>query len=386
MDKISILIGHQSTIPHYRVSFYYNLYKIKPKNFNIDVIINREQSVIENLFPEKVNFKNIEIGLKKVDLKKINFFGKKLLYQNFLSLAYNYDIVILGSSLKNITYPLTFKYRSLFNKNTVLWGHGKDISEKDNFLVRKIKETIRMFIIRESSLFFAYTNGIKRMLINKGICEDKIFVLNNTININKHRKIYREKSNYREKFRIKHNLNNKKVLLFVGRLNKRKKLYFLKRAFNRLYSIDSSYFLIIIGGGTESFLKKYFKDFNPNSFKYLGVKTKPNELAEYYILSDLYVFPGDIGLGPLQSLCYSLPPLIVDSCTHGPEYEYLNEKNSIILPKNTTSYRYAYEINRIINNKNKLNYIKSNAWDSIKHLTIENMAENFIQGLNYIIK
>lgn len=57
-----------------------------------------------------------------------------------------------------------------------------------------------------------------------------------------------------------------------------------------------------------------------------------NILAPLYAASDVFTFPGDVGLGPLQALCYDLPVITLESPTHMPEIIYLNKSNSIILP------------------------------------------------------
>jgi hypothetical protein len=68
-----------------------------------------------------------------------------------------------------------------------------------------------------------------------------------------------------------------------------------------------------------------------------------------------------------------------------PEIEYLNQDNSIILPKGTTAEMYAQTISDLFDHAQKLRDLQDSIWPSIEHLTIEQMALNFIHGINTIL-
>jgi hypothetical protein len=103
------------------------------------------------------------------------------------------------------------------------------------------------------------------------------------------------------------------------------------------------------------------------------------------MISDLYTFPGAVGLGPIQALCFDLTPVIIDSPIHNPEYDYLNEENSIICHREVSPTTYADAIDTHLQDTDQWRRIRSQAWPSIRHLTVENMAKNFIHGINTIL-
>jgi hypothetical protein len=76
--------------------------------------------------------------------------------------------------------------------------------------------------------------------------------------------------------------------------------------------------------------------------------------------------------------------VVIDSPIHNPEYEYLNEANSLILPRNTLPQDYANAIDKHLKDHVKWGMLRCGAWSSIKNLTIENMARNFVKGVNSI--
>ena len=121
------------------------------------------------------------------------------------------------------------------------------------------------------------------------------------------------------------------------------------------------------------------------NISYFGPITNVNKLAPIYVAADIFSFPGSVGLGPLQALCYDLHVITIDSDIHPPEIEYLSSKNSLVLSSDTTPKSYAQSIIELFADTKKLNDLQMNTWSTIKHLTIENMAKNFVMGINSIL-
>ena len=90
-------------------------------------------------------------------------------------------------------------------------------------------------------------------------------------------------------------------------------------------------------------------------------------------------------MGPLQALCYDLPIITIQSLFHKPEIEYLSPINSVILASDTTPEDYAQAIINLFGDAERLQKLKARTWHSIKHLTIDQMAQNFIQGVNELL-
>ncbi len=240
-------------------------------------------------------------------------------------------------------------------------------------------EVFRSGRSRSADGFFAYTSDIKTYLESRGVESEKIFVLNNTIDILKQRSFYEKLYPDREILKDKMGLHGKKVLLFVGRFTKNKRIDFLLKAFNHLITTGSDYHLIMIGSGGEE-----YKHNAPPNITFYDAITDVNKLAPLYVVSDVFTFPGDVGLGPLQALCYDLPVITLDSPTHMPEIIYLNKDNAVILPFASAPEDYARAIQKLFSNPDELRTFKLNIWTSIQHLTIEQMAKNFIAGVNTI--
>lgn len=377
-----ILIAHQSTIPHYRVAFYESVMKLKPDWWDFTVIFDPIEALNHfHLSPESNKF---SFRVKETKSFTLNILDRKLIYQNFPFTSLSYDLLIVGNAMNNIAYPLSF-FRILLGKKIAYWGHGRDFFTVDKSLLKKSTEKIKTIFSRRASGFFAYTPGVKSYLVSHGVPESKIHTLYNTIDIMHQREKFDQLRNKREQIRVDLKLKNRKVLLYVGRFNKEKRIDYLLKSFEILYRQDKSYKLLLIGGGDTKHILEFIDRLTTDAVDYLGVVDE-EKIATYYTASDLFVYPGAVGLGPIQAMCYDLIPVVINSDIHSPEYEYLSENNALILPIKSDEKKYADAIADLMQDKVKFIRLRQQIWSSINHLTISRMAENFINGINFIFK
>jgi len=374
-----VLIAHQSTIPHYRVPFYETVERLRPRWWEFSVIYDAEGARAQSLLDFDHSVTNFHIEQSRAYTFRLA--GKQLSFQPFPLEASKYDLLVVGSELKNLSYPLSYLWR-YYGKRVAYWGHGRDLSVESPQGIKAIAEQTKIWLARRADGFFAYTRGVREHMVSKGVDQRKIFVLHNTIDIIKERCLFENLISEREKLRSQAGFSGKKVLLFVGRLNRRKQLDVLFDAFHRLRRLDDSYHLVVIGGGERFLLDEVEQECGDHSVTYLGAT---DDISRFCVLSDLFVLPGDVGLGPLHSLCFDLTPAVIHSRRHGPEYEYLNSENALILPEGSSSEQYALAIKTLLEDQPRWAELRAHAWPSIKHLTIDNMAQNFVAGVNSIL-
>jgi glycosyltransferase involved in cell wall biosynthesis len=374
-----VLIAHQSTIPHYRVPFYEAVERLRPKWWEFSVIYDTAKAQGKSYLafdPYSVNF-----YIKESRTYSLQLAGKQLTFQIFPFEASKYDLLIMGSGLNNISYPISYLWHCR-GKCIAFWGHGRDSSVEKPEGFKALSESMKVWLTRRADGFFAYTNGVRDYMVNNGVDRNKIFVLHNTIDIVKQRALFERLIPQREMLRSQAGLSGKKVLLFVGRLTRQKQLDVLVSAFSSLRKANESYHLILIGGGDTSVLRRLTDQCGKRSFSYLG---PTEDISQSCIVADLYVLPGAIGLGPLHALCFDLTPAVIHSPVHKPEYEYLTDKNALILPDRSTPEHYAGAINSLLEDRRRWAQLRAHAWPSIKHLTIEKMARNFVTGVSSIL-
>ncbi len=380
----SVLIAHQSTISPYRTPFYEELERQRPDWWDFTVAYDPKVS-------RWLHFGEIGVDSGRVPIRAtrtivlFTWRKKRIVLQSFILSLWNYHCIVVEDALNNLSYPLAFLYR-FFGKKVFLWGHCRDLAVATPSGLKRWLEGSKRWLARRANGYMAYTGGVKDYLIDQGLSPNKMFVLNNTIDILRQREVFKKFAPQRDQLRNERGLSGCKVLLYIGRITFRKRLDFLVRAFEILFIRDPRYRLAIVGDGDLSLISNLSAKLGGNAIECYGPLTDEDALGALYVSGDLFVLPGHVGLAPLQALCYDLIPVVVQLHTHSPEIEYLREQNTCILPEGTAPPQYARAIEMLLQDTKQFQGLGANAWPSIKHLTIENMAKNFITGINTILQ
>ncbi len=382
MPTQRVLIAHQSTIPHYRVAFFQAVERLRPEWWEFCVVYDPIEA--HRTYKVASDETAFDFPILNSRTYALSLGGKRLLFQSFPLLARSYDLIVVGGTLSNLAYPLTILW-SFWGKKVAYWGHGRDVTASRQGRVKQHLDKLKLRLYRRANGFFAYTHGVRDYLVANGLDRRDVFPLSNTIDIHRQRCAFEAHRSKRNAYRKQADLAQSKVLLFVGRLNERKNLSVLLETFAHLKRRDASYHFVMIGGGDTTIIDRLQATCGEASVSYHGIVDE-RDIGYYYTLSDLFVFPGDVGLGPLQALCFDLIPAIIDSPTHSPEVEYLNSTNALIVPPHATPMAYADAIDRLLDSPATLQGLRAQAWPSIAHLTIDRMAQHFIRGVNTILQ
>jgi glycosyltransferase involved in cell wall biosynthesis len=380
-----VLIAHQSTVPHYRVAFYEAVNRLKPPWWDFGVVFDENPGRREKIFVEPVD--PGQFGFKTIPTRTVFLdpFGHRVWFQTFIRHAGRFDLIVVLDALHNLSYPLTRLWQMRGNA-LAYWGHGKDQSVDRAAGWKRLAEKLKRHMVRNCDGYFAYTRGVGDAVADLGVEPSKIHVLNNTIDIAAERSAYESLINQRLELRQAAGFANRRILLLVGRLNKRKRFRFLVEAVQDIRRTRPEYHLVVIGGGDQSVTEGLRRTLGDDGVTCCGTIVERPRLAEWFVRSDVYVNPGNVGLGVVHSLCYDLTPVVIDRRTHSPEYEYLNDRNSVIVRETVSPAEYGSEISALCSNQARWEQYRALAWPSINHLTIDNMAQNFIDGVGEILR
>ncbi len=373
-----VLIAHQSTIPHYRVPFYNALERLRPQGWHFNVVFDPSELTAHRFFKEDLDVDDFQFPILETRTWMIKVSDKRFCYQSFWSKAAKYDLIIVEDAINNLTYPFCILHQ-LGGAKVAYWGHGKDREIENIKGYKFFTERLKIFLDRQSDGFFAYTEGVKKYLEEQHVSANKIFTLNNTIDIEQQHDVFEKWYPQRTIIRQEMGVSNKKVLLFVGRFTANKRIDFLLDSFSILQKLETGFHLLLVGDDRVVGVNGL------SNVSVLGTIVDIDKLGRIYTASDVFVFPGAVGLAPLQALCYDLPVVTIESNLHKPEYEYLSTQNSIILEAASTPEAFAQAIIKLFDVPGRLEALRQNIWPSIDHLTIERMAQNFINGVNTIL-
>jgi glycosyltransferase involved in cell wall biosynthesis len=308
MNKICCIISFGS---HYREP----IYKLMDKKLGCDWFIGN--AARENVKP--LNSKLLH-GYQK-ELKCIKF-GKLWWYKSALKPLFDkqYTDFIFAFDVYTITYWLFLLIAKMKGKRVYTWGH--EWYGRENWIKKQIKKVVHKLAYHQ----FVYGNYAKKIMIENGLNANKISVIYNSLDYDTQLKI-RQNLQPSDVY-IKHFQNDYPVIIFIGRLTKRKQLNMIIESQQILDRQNRKINLVFVGNGEEQENLQLLVDeyiLNARVWFY-GASYNEEENAKLLFNADLCVSPGDIGLTAIHCLMFGLP-VISHKCfqTQGPEFESICE-------------------------------------------------------------
>jgi glycosyltransferase involved in cell wall biosynthesis len=340
-------------LQHYRVPIYKRFAKIFKDQFDLSLIVIYDLAN-NTLSEEEHIFKGINYSFANF-ITEVSLHKPKIIIQ-FVWLRYKFLIpFMIWSKLKGI--------------KIILWSHGINLQNKKQTL----KNQLYFLRQRLSNALVIYTPEQKKYIKTN---KQKIFVANNTLDFNSLPEIIETK----EELKIRYRIENKKVILCVGRMdtNNRKIGQLIKLA----SLIDDASIIIIIGPGVKE--KDKDKITNLENIVYLGPIFNQKIICEYYKLADLYVMPGAIGLAINQAFYYGTP-VIIEDVDHGPEGFYLKQGINGFTYREGDVYNLEEKIDILIDKDNYKQFCVNAKKTVEKEASFESMTQGFIDAINYLI-
>ena len=226
----------------------------------------------------------------------------------------NFDAVIAMFDIAWPAYlaPLFWRKRPKY----ILWGH--------RYSSNRTACAVRDQLMKRADRLLMYGGEEVERMIERGVDPTKIAIAWNTIQVPNHHD---------------HSNADKTSLLFVGRLQERKRIDLTIEKFARLQGrIDDEVTLEIVGGGEiENDLRQVAEALQiAHKVNFHGRIDDPEALADIFSHAYAYVSPGPVGLGVLHSLAYGVPVITLRDARHGPEFHNLvHEHNALICEDET---------------------------------------------------
>jgi L-malate glycosyltransferase len=377
-----ILIAHQGTIPHYRVRFYEVLEERRPRDWAFDVVYDTRSGAGEASGHTGTR-EHRAFGFPILDCptSSATIAGHRLLWQHCFLRARSYDAIVTDTHLVNLTYPALSLHR-LAGRKFILWGHPRDMNTPATGPAKRTTEALKRWWMMRADHFLAYTDAGRAEMLAAGYPEGRITVVNNTIDTVAERALHLAAAPRRDALRTEMGFAGCRIILFVGRLRADKRIAATLDVFEALHQSDPEFRLLVVGDGEDACLvEARTRRIGGNAVVALGAITDPALLAPVFAASDLYMITGSVGVGPLQAMCHDLPVLALDLPTHGPEFAYLSPKNSAVLPGDLPAAAVAERIPAVFDSFAAPG-ARDAIYSSIAHLTIEDMAERFMGGIN----
>ncbi|MGG7141934.1 glycosyltransferase family 4 protein [Clostridium nigeriense] len=382
------------------------------------------ETLIENIVKENENLKKIDLYIISIYDKEASLQSNKYKYSKFVYFKKNWIIkqsdLVITQILKKIKRDRTISSRNYLWKLLVLKKLSKHLRE-NNYDYIIIENTVYLFnvlkndyirekykdkyffhvhnnlvkkgckeVVLKCRKFIAISNYIKENIVNVlgTDISDKVSILHNGINTD----LFNRSLSCEEKTNLLNNLgidDNKKILLFAGRITPEKGIKEVLQAFKKidredliLLIIGSSYF----GNGTSSeFENEVITLVNGMKEKIVFTGYINNEeIWKYYKLASVAVLPSmwdePLGLTMIEAKCSGIPVITTNS---GGIPETIKNGQGIILKRDENIVEnIAKSIEQILDNmdiwKEKINEAKIEA-------LMENSLENYYNGFINIL-
>lgn len=368
MKKVLVLYKF---LPEYRVDFF-NLIRTRAKQHNIqfDVVYGRllnndaaRKNEADLPWAKFLANKNVKIG------------PLELLWQPYLKQARKYDLVIAEQANKLLINYMLMGLRKISATKFAFWGHGLNLQSRSSSVVNRFK---KMFI-NQCDWWFAYTDGVKKIVQQNGFPGERITVMQNAIDTQKLVRMYQNTNQQEiEEIRKKYRLNGGPTAIFCGGLYREKQLGFLLAACDRVKKALPQFQLLLVGDGPERHLVSEAAK-TRSWLHYVGPRFGGERVA-YFKVADVMVMPGLVGLGILDSFAMECPIVTTNYPYHSPEIEYLiNGQNGIMTEFEPSVY--ADTVIALLKNPKQLHHLRNGGREAAGKYSVEQMVNNALEGI-----
>jgi glycosyltransferase involved in cell wall biosynthesis len=353
-----------SKIPNIDINVYYTNKNILGRKWDVEPIKNVNETALKGY---KLFKKYGYINLGLINLVKSN------------------DVIIIGG-YEQPTYILLSFLARLYKKPYVIIFDGispNKIDEAENpakFLLKKL-------VISHASAIFGNGSVSKHYFSKKfNYNTDKIYNQFLTVDIEKIINLAEKRELWREKARIKYGIDNdKKVILYSGRLIKRKNVDLIIKAISSLKYRDDCILLVLGDGEERENLIDLAKQLDV-TLKITGFISNQEELFKHYFAGDVLILPSHNepwGLVVNEAMAAGLPVIVSNECGCSLDLVKNGENGYIVKAGNVEDIKISIE--KIFKDNNYKNYgFKS--CEIIKEWNFKNSRVNFEKMLKELMK
>jgi glycosyltransferase involved in cell wall biosynthesis len=274
---------------------------------------------------------------------------------------WNPDALIMEANPRYLSTSSAVKWMHQQHKPVIGWGLG---SPPLSGSLAGFRQTRRLSFLTQFDALLTYSQRGADEYAALGFPRGKIFVAHNSVapapgEIPDHRPLTVDRI----------------TILFVGRLQARKRLDALLRACAELQNIR----LVIIGDGPErETLQTLAKEIYPSA-EFIGAKHGA-ELKPYFAEADLFVLPGTGGLAIQEAMSYGLPVIVAQG--DGTQDDLVRKENGWqISPDDFDALSLAMK--DALSDVARLRRMGGESYRIVKEeINIEKMVEVFVTALN----
>ncbi|MBT3240903.1 MAG: glycosyltransferase [Chloroflexi bacterium] len=354
------VVIQQRVLPSYRASLFEEIADRCPNGFSLFVGEPREEEAIKTAT-------SLTSGrLVKADNQ--HFFRGKYYFckqKGFVEMLEDFqpDALIIEANPRNISTPSAINWMHAHGKKVSGWGLG---APPINGLFTNFRKNRRQKLYASLDSIVSYSQRGADEYRSMGFPKNKIFVAYNAAAPAPKGSLPKKPIQF----------NGPPAILFVGRLQSRKRLDLL---FKACAAQKDSPKLIIVGDGpakTEAVAQAQAE--YPAAI-FVGAK-HGKDLAEYYQQADLFVLPGTGGLAIQQAMANGLPVIVAQG--DGTQDDLVRPENGWLLPPNDLD-SLTNTLSDALSDAGRLRVMGKESYRITKEeINLDKMVDVFINMLN----
>lgn len=268
------------------------------------------------------------------------------------------DALIVEANPRYLSTPPAIRWMHARGKKVLGWGLGS--SPVSGFRQRRRRSFIAQF-----DGMLSYSDRGAEEYAALGFPRERIFVAHNSVSAPPSFPLPDRPANF----------DPRPVLLFVGRLQARKRIDFLLHACSSLKTAPR---LMIVGDGPErAVLESLAQKIYPSA-EFIGAKHGP-ELTPYFMQADLFVLPGTGGLAVQEAMSHGLPVIVAKG--DGTQDDLVREGNGWQIPPDDNNALVS-AIQTALSDAARLRKMGRESFRIVsEEINIQTMADAFIQAL-----
>lgn len=298
----------------------------------------------------------------------------------------NYDIYIKCINGK-FALPVTFLVARLKRKPFILWtGIWMRLQSK----FHRLFFPLTRYIYRHANAIVVYGEHVKRYLISEGVPAERIFVAHHAVDNQAYNKtIYEdEKRKLRELLVIP---EDKKVILYLGRLEAMKGLPYLIDAFASLKDRKDTILVLAGTGSGQELLEEQVREKGiQNRVRFLGY-VPTDQALRYYSIAWVYVLPSITtpmgkepwGLVVNEAFNQGIPVIATDAVGAAAGGLVIHDVTGKIVPERDAQ-ALANAICELLDQPELRHKLGENARAEVARWTNERMVDGFSQAIHYV--
>ena len=233
------------------------------------------------------------------------------------------DVLIMEANPRYLSTPAAVHWMHERNKPVIGWGLGAPSPLRPSPGGRGFGARVWAHFVDQFDAMISYSQRGAEEYAALGFPREKIFVAHNSVSPAPSHALPSRPSTLRQAQGNAFELQP--VILFVGRLQARKRIDYLLRACAEIQNLR----LVIVGDGPErATLESLAQEIYPGT-EFVGAK-HGGELKPYFEEADLFVLPGTGGLAVQEAMSYGLPIIVAQG--DGTQDDLVRKENGWQIP------------------------------------------------------